>query len=167
MRTKTFAALAVVGFTGAVVATAGSASASSDAPRVERAERVLRTADQRFDALEALSAVSPAGNLRLSGADRYETAAQISAATWPDASATEVVLASGTTFPDALAWGASGLGGGPLLLTERDRLPDATRAELIRLQPCYLVVLGGTPSISDAVFADAEQYVDPTACSID
>lgn len=167
MRTKTLAALAAVGLTATVVATAGAASASTDAPRVERGERVLRTADQQVQALEVLSSVSPAGTLRLSGNDRYETAAEVSATTWLDGEPIVVALASGTSFPDALVWGASGLGygSGPLLLTERDRLPDATRAELARLRPCFLVVLGGTPSVSDAVVADAEQYVDPTPCA--
>jgi len=161
MRTKTFAAVAAVGLAGAVVATAGSASAANTGT-VERTFSL--EAQSQFRDLQALSYKTPNGNLRLNGNDRYETAAQISRATWDQGEVLEVVLANGTTFPDALAWGASGLGSGPLLLTERDRLPDATRAELARLRPCYVIVLGGASSVSDAVFADAEQYVDRTGC---
>jgi putative cell wall-binding protein len=163
MRTKTFAAVAAAGLAGAVLATAGSASAADVAGgTVERS--VSAESRAQFRDLEALSYKTPGGNLRLNGNDRYQTAAQISMATWDQGEVLEVVLANGTTFPDALAWGASGLGSGPLLLTERDRLPDATRAELARLKPCYVVVLGGTSAVSDAVFADAEQYVDRTGC---
>jgi hypothetical protein len=162
MRTRTIAPLAAVGLAAAAVATASAASAT-DAPAVDRGFRTVAQ-DSQFRGLQTLSAKTANGNLRLSGNDRYETAAQISRATWEAGQVVEVVLANGSTFPDALAWGASGLGSGPLLLTDRDRLPEATRAELSRLRPCYVVVLGGTSSVSDAVFADAEQYVDRTGC---
>ncbi|MCI2240464.1 cell wall-binding repeat-containing protein [Paenibacillus sp. TRM 82003] len=108
--------------------------------------------------------MSTRGNLRLSGSDRYETAAEVSAAVWEPGAAPIVFIASGTSFPDALAAGPSTLGVGPLLLTERDALPAATRAELQRLRPCYVVAVGGTASVSDAVFTDAEQYADPAGC---
>ena len=115
--------------------------------------------------IETRSATTPGGNLRISGADRYETAAQISFVTgWEQSNTVAVFLASGTSLPDALAVGPSTAGAGPLLLTERDRLPDATRAELARLRPCTIVVVGGTPSVFDAVLTDAEQYVDHTGC---
>lgn len=164
MRSKTIASLAVLGLATAAVATASAASAS-DAPPVERGTRVLSADVLR--SIETKSTVTPSGNFRLSGADRYETAAQISYVTgWDQSNTIAVFLASGTSLPDALAMGPSTLTAGPLLLTERDRLPDATRTELARLRPCMIVVAGGTPSVSDAVMADAEQYVDHTGCVV-
>ena len=155
MRTKLVAALAATTLAGAALATAGSAAAEGDAP--------AKTAARPAGA-DLKSAVSARGNVRLSGADRYETAVEISKSAWDQDNALVVYLASGTSLPDALAAGPSTLGSGPVLLTERDRLPEVTRTELQRLRPCYLVVLGGTPSVSDAVFADAEQYADATGC---
>ncbi|PRY16854.1 cell wall-binding repeat-containing protein [Kineococcus rhizosphaerae] len=173
MRTKTVAVLAAVGLSTAVLAGAGSASAADDpsAPDGTRARaaeplRQLRSAvaaeASSTTGAGTRSALSPRGNVRVSGRDRYETAAEVSFLTWRPGTASVVFLASGTSLPDALAVGPSANGLGPVLLTERDRLPAASRAELQRLQPCLVVVVGGTPSVSDAVFADAEQYTNPT-----
>ncbi|HET6379524.1 MAG TPA: cell wall-binding repeat-containing protein [candidate division Zixibacteria bacterium] len=91
---------------------------------------------------------------RLGGADRYATAAAISREGFPSG-AKVAYLATGATFPDALAGGVSaaldGGSGGPVLLTRRDELPAATAGELARLKPERVVVLGGTSAISDAV----------------
>lgn len=88
---------------------------------------------------------------RAAGVDRYATAAAVSS----QAYGTEVpvaYIATGAGFPDALAAGpAAGRQGGPVLLTRRDELPGATTAELQRLRPARIVVLGGTAVISDAV----------------
>ncbi|WP_432509520.1 cell wall-binding repeat-containing protein [Kineococcus auxinigenes] len=159
VRLKLAAALAATTLAGAALATAGSAAAQGDTP-VKTATSSAWTGS----GVQLKSATTERGNLRLSGRDRYETAAEVSAAIWEYDNTPIVFLASGTSFPDALAAGPSSLGAGPLLLTERDSLPAATRAELQRLRPCYLVVVGGASSVSDAVFADAEQYTDPAGC---
>jgi ell wall binding domain 2 (CWB2) len=161
MRSKTIATLAAVGLATAAVATASAASAS-DAPHVERGTRVL--SGDVLRGVHTKSAATARGNLRLSGADRYATAVEISRVVWDQDNTVAVFLASGTSPADALALGGSFGGSGPVLLTERDSLPAATRAELARLRPCFLVVAGGAASVSDAVFADAEQYTDPTGC---
>lgn len=90
---------------------------------------------------------------RIAGVDRYATAAAISGAAFA-AGAPAVVLASGETFADALAGGpvAAALGG-PLLLTARATLPTATSAELVRLSPARVLLLGGPTTISDGVLA--------------
>lgn len=88
---------------------------------------------------------------RLEGADRFATAAAISAKLF--APGVEVVyVATSATFPDALAGGPlASLGGAPILLTERDRLPQATTGELQRLGAGRIAVLGGPAAVSDAV----------------
>lgn len=89
--------------------------------------------------------------VRLSGADRYATAAAVSQWAFP-AGVPVAYVATGTSYPDALAGGpAAARGGGPMLLTTRDALPGATAAELERLQPGRIVVLGGTSAVSNAV----------------
>ncbi|MCS5715970.1 cell wall-binding repeat-containing protein [Herbiconiux sp. CPCC 205716] len=97
---------------------------------------------------------------RLSGADRYGTAIALSKAAFPSG-APVVYLATGTTYPDALAAGpAASKQGGPLLLTTPGALPSAVRAELARLDPDRIVVVGGVNSVSAAV-ADAAKTIAP------
>ncbi len=89
--------------------------------------------------------------VRRAGVDRYGTAAALSAATFPDG-APVAHVASGTVFADALAGGpAAAATSGPILLTRADALPDATRAELVRLRPDRIVVLGGPSSVGEGV----------------
>ena len=88
---------------------------------------------------------------RIWGADRYATAAALSVSTFK-AGVPVVYIATGATYPDALAGGpAARVTGGPILLTTRTTVPDATRAELARLKPARIVVLGGPAVIADEV----------------
>jgi putative cell wall-binding protein len=94
---------------------------------------------------------------RIGGRDRYETAAAISREVFDDASAPLIYLASGENFPDALGAGAAAIAGDATILTTRQgALPDATAAELARLQPSEVRVLGDEQSVSAAVLADVE-----------
>jgi putative cell wall-binding protein len=89
--------------------------------------------------------------IRYAGGDRFQTAANISAATFSPP-APVAFIANGGTFPDALAGGpAAALDGGPLLLVDANDVPPATSAELTRLRPARIIVLGGTAVVSDAV----------------
>lgn len=94
---------------------------------------------------------------RVNGADRYSTAAAASLAAFPATSTTSVpalVVASGENWPDALGGAAlSGSVGGPLLLTGRKSLAGATAAEIVRLKPARVYVLGGEPTVGSGVMA--------------
>lgn len=91
---------------------------------------------------------------RVSGADRFETAAAI-AANFPTP-APVVYVANGLNFPDALAAGpTAGALDGPLLLVQPDGIPPSTAAQLDRLDPRVIVIVGGTSSVS----AEVEQQL--------
>ncbi|HYI51495.1 MAG TPA: cell wall-binding repeat-containing protein, partial [Microbacterium sp.] len=92
---------------------------------------------------------------RWSGPDRYATSAAISAKTFPG-TVPVVFIASGQVFPDALsaAPAASRLGG-PILLAPGWGLPPDIIAELTRLKPGRIVLLGETPSVSSVVAGQA------------
>jgi putative cell wall-binding protein len=95
---------------------------------------------------------------RVAGADRYDTAARFSAKT-VQASRPITYVATGSAFPDALSSGpASGLEGSPVILVQRDGVPAPARAELARVHPGHIVIMGGTGAISDAVLNDVKQY---------
>lgn len=96
---------------------------------------------------------------RLSGSDRYSTAAAISKSTF-STNVPVVYIATGDNFPDALAGGpAAAMKGGPILLVRSDALPSATAAELARLNPSEIVIIGGESVINESVRAELAGYV--------
>lgn len=135
------------------------------------ADELVRLDPQTVTVLGGPAAVSPrimdqiAGLLdgvaveRLGGGNRFGTAVAISQATHPDG-AENVFLATGGRFPDALAGApvAASLDA-PVLLATSDSLPETTTAELQRLQPESVTVLGGPGAISDDVLELIEETV--------
>ena len=104
------------------------------------------------------SAASPPtpgpSSTRFSGADRYATAVATSLAYYLPGVA-RVYVATGLNYPDALsAAPAAAHFASPLLLTTPGALPANVRAEIVRLNPAQIVVVGGSSVVSDAVFAD-------------
>ena len=99
----------------------------------------------------ALSALAPVVSRR-AGPTRYDTAAVLSNDFFSSASVSRVYIATGTNFPDSLAVGPVAAGtGSPVLLVSQDAIPSATEAELVRLAPAEIVVVGGPAAVSDAV----------------
>jgi hypothetical protein len=98
--------------------------------------------------------------LRFWGRDRYETAVAVSEFWWDYDNTIVVYLATGRDFPDALAAGPSTFFLGPLLLVDRDRLPEPTRRELEVLRPCVIIAVGGPGVIRDAVLEEADGYTE-------
>ena len=95
--------------------------------------------------------------LRLGGATRFETSAAISRATYTTG-VPVAYIASGMDFPDALS-GAAAAGAldGPILLSSRDGMTADIRAELRRLRPEKIVLLGGPRVLSESVLAQARE----------
>ncbi|MCS5714514.1 cell wall-binding repeat-containing protein [Herbiconiux sp. CPCC 205716] len=99
---------------------------------------------------------------RVGGADRYEVAARLSALAFPSSPPVAVVV-SGEVFADALGGSAAaGALGGPVLLVPTDRVPDTVVAELARLRPSRLVVLGGPAAIAEPVVDTLRTIVGDT-----
>ncbi|MGA8045050.1 MAG: cell wall-binding repeat-containing protein [Dermatophilaceae bacterium] len=93
---------------------------------------------------------------RIGGSDRYETAAMVSARTF-DPGVPTVWLTTGLDFPDALSASAATRGESPVLLVRPDAIPAAVAAELARLHPGAVRVLGRPATISDAVLREAQR----------
>ncbi len=86
---------------------------------------------------------------RAAGGTRYDTAIAISKAAYPGTSHA-VVIATGNNYPDALAGAALARSeDGPILLVG-DGLATSVKAELQRLHPSKVLILGGEASISAA-----------------
>ncbi|GAA4175616.1 cell wall-binding repeat-containing protein [Gryllotalpicola koreensis] len=90
---------------------------------------------------------------RVAGADRWTTAVQTSKTQFPSGTST-VFVASGVDFPDALsAAPAAAAKKGALLLTASTSLPSVVSAELKRLKPKTVYVIGGTSAIGSRVYS--------------
>jgi putative cell wall-binding protein len=60
------------------------------------------------------------------------------------------LLTTGETFPDALAAvPAAGMVCAPVLLVRHDSIPDAIAAEILRLRPTRIDIVGGTSAVTD------------------
>lgn len=109
--------------------------------------------------LATVASVTDRTASRAGGADRYDTAVALSAEHFPMGAA-EVWLATGEGFPDGLT--ASAVAGahlGPVLLTQPGRLPPSVGAELSRLAPSRVWIVGGTSAVSEGVVEAARAAV--------
>lgn len=98
----------------------------------------------------AVHEVTPA---RVSGEDRFDTAASLARLEFPNGAATAVV-ATGEQFPDALAGTAlTGAADAPLLLVRQDEVPEVTESALADLGVENVYLLGGPEAISAEVEA--------------
>jgi len=95
---------------------------------------------------------------RIDGGNRYETAVNIAKETYPGG-AESVIIARGDSaggdpqIVDALA--ASVLAGSldaPILLTQTDRVPDATKKGIKDLGAKTVYIMGGTSAVADGLF---------------
>jgi len=119
-------------------------------------DRTVYVADHGHSRISKWKVSTPTTVTNVAGATRYATAVEASKKAYPDG-ADIAILATGTNWPDAL--GGSALAGavhGPLLLTRKDALPGEVAAEIARLAPKRVYVLGSTASVSDAVMNAAK-----------
>jgi len=87
---------------------------------------------------------------RWGGADRFATSALVSAEVFEPGA--PVFVATGAGFPDALAGGvAAGVAGGPVLLSGDGVLDQGIAAEIERLAPEQVTILGGEEAVAESV----------------
>ncbi|WP_382308098.1 cell wall-binding repeat-containing protein [Herbiconiux sp. UC225_62] len=156
---------AAAGFAGAPVLLVGKnvlpPAVANELQRLAPAGIVVLGGTDTVDeaVVASLSAIAP--TTRIAGADRFAVSANVSAATFPVGTRT-VYVASGAVFPDALSGSAAAIRRvGPVLLVARDGVPEPVRAELARLKPTRIVVLGGPATISDSVLGEMQKYAVP------
>lgn len=95
---------------------------------------------------------------RIEGANRFETAVAIANFIAPSGTV-EAVLAYGLNFPDALSVASyAAVKGMPILLTDKNQVPQATMQAISNLGIGHLIVVGGTSAISDSSLAGLPSY---------
>lgn len=98
---------------------------------------------------------------RIYGSDRFETAKKIAEEGWPNGSQ-YVVLVRGEANPGeelTNAYFADGVVGAtlakaknaPILLTKKDKIPNATKEALEFLKPAFIYIIGGDEAVSTKV----------------
>jgi putative cell wall-binding protein len=92
---------------------------------------------------------------RIQGADRYETAFRIAECMVREGAEFDTaIIAVGTNFADALAASSyAAMRGQPILLTDTNYLPQATKDAISNLGIKNTVVCGGPGAVSESVFA--------------
>ena len=97
--------------------------------------------------------VTPAWGDRIFGNSRFATAAEVSKRAFPDPSTVRTVtIANGRGFADSLSAAPfAAKKEGPLLLVEKDSVPEVTLAEIRRLKPSELFIVGGDGVVSTKV----------------
>ena len=105
----------------------------------------------------ALASYTTGTVTRNSGTDRYETALLTSQRAFPDAFGGTVMIATGNNYPDALSAGSLfRTFPGPILLNDpTGGLTAAAKAELARLKPARVFLLGGADVVPAQVATDA------------
>lgn len=136
-------------------------TATRDALTTLRPQRIVVLGGTRVVSAavaDALAAYTTGTVTRIAGADRYSTAAEVSRTVFaPGVPA--VFVATGESFPDALSAGPPAIkAGGPVLLTARTTVPPALHAELDRLNPQRIYLLGGINAVSDGVKQALQAY---------
>lgn len=119
------------------------------------------------EGVEAAAAAYTSGSVtRWSGADRFATAARVSAEAFTPG-VDVAYVATGLVFADALSVGPVAAGESPVLLVRPTSIPDATAGELTRLRPGRIVVLGGRAAVSDEVVAALAAFTDGAVTRIE
>ncbi|GLK16264.1 cell wall-binding repeat-containing protein [Herbiconiux flava] len=126
-------------------------------------DRYLWSAEKVTGKLARLDVAATIPPDRLSGTDRYATAAAIAKGAYP-AGASIAFVTSGETFADALSAGPiAAHNEAPVLLSTKGVLSSAARAELLRLNPGRVVLIGGPAALSDGVLASIQEALPRAA----
>ncbi len=118
----------------------------------------------------ALTAITTAHALpgttsRVSGADRYATAAAISQRIAPSTGV--VVVTTGENFPDALSAGPLAASvNTSLLLVRRSSVPPATLTELQRIKPSVIWLIGGPAVVEERVAEELRRQTSATVVRV-
>lgn len=113
------------------------------------------------DVLEQVEELTGAEVNRVSGENRYGTAMSLATARFEAKYVTNVFIASGEDYADALSGGTrAGAHGSPILLTQADNLPAETAYALEELDPAMVTVLGGEEAVSQEVLAEIGQHTE-------
>ena len=131
---------------------------------VMNASKARHRTQKKMGVQQAVAGTTTVGSAvqRLSGSNRFATSADISGASF-EPGVPVVYIANGFDFPDALSGApVAGANAGPVLLVEPGSIPSVIQAELKRLSPGRIVVLGGSGVVSEKLVKVLSSIPEPT-----
>ncbi|MBM6544663.1 cell wall-binding repeat-containing protein [Janibacter sp. YIM B02568] len=130
-----------------------SGTQSRQVSTIEGVSRIVYTKRQTM-----YEAIAKKKVTRVGGNDRFSISAGASAKTFPAGAPVAYVAAASATADILSAAPAAGRSGSPLLLVGRDAVNAPVAAELQRLKPAKIVLLGGTVAASTTLERALRQY---------
>ena len=113
------------------------------------------------DAETNLAALGASNINRVFGTSRYDTAFAIVSKYADLFTGTDIVLATGASFPDALAGGAFAAKiKAPVILVHPTQIPDGVLEYIANKNPATVYVLGGTGAVADSTVATFISLID-------
>ncbi|MDR1774064.1 MAG: family 10 glycosylhydrolase [Clostridioides sp.] len=88
---------------------------------------------------------------QLIGADRFDTAVKISEKGWPNGADTVVIVNGNSVVDGITSTPLATTNNAPILLVDKDNIPNSTLAQLKKLNPSKVIFVGGKNVISDKV----------------
>ncbi|MCC0648849.1 N-acetylmuramoyl-L-alanine amidase [Clostridioides sp. ZZV15-6598] len=96
----------------------------------------------------------------LTGSDRYETAVKISKEGWKNGSDKVVIINGDVSIDGIISTPLATTYNAPILLVEKNNVPDSVKAELKRLNPKDIIIIGDENSISKTSANQIKSAVD-------
>ncbi|NJI82731.1 cell wall-binding repeat-containing protein, partial [Clostridioides difficile] len=84
----------------------------------------------------------------LTGSDRYETAVKISKEGWKNGSDKVIIISGDVSIDGIISTPLATTYNAPILLVEKNNVPDSVKSELKRLNPKDVIIIGDENSIS-------------------
>lgn len=108
--------------------------------------------DEVISEIENQCGISPENVIRIGGETRYETSALIASNLGKPKNNT-AIIAYGENFPDSLAIASLAAAGGmPILLANKDTIPDATINQLKNMGITKTIIVGGDDVVSQGIY---------------
>ncbi|MGX9756698.1 N-acetylmuramoyl-L-alanine amidase [Clostridioides difficile] len=96
----------------------------------------------------------------LTGSDRYETAVKISKEGWKNGSDKVVIINGDVSIDGIISTPLATTYNAPILLVEKNNVPDSVKSELKRLNPKDVIIIGDENSISKTTANQIKSAVD-------
>ena len=130
---------------------------------IDEYDVILEYIVKDYNDLQTYAAKTSVSTKTLAGETRMETAVEISKEGWPNG-ADKVIIVNGysnadgiTATPLATAMNA------PILLTDKNSVPSSTLAQIKKLNPKDIIIIGGTNAVGDSV---KNQLINNTNASV-
>ncbi|WP_042271341.1 family 10 glycosylhydrolase [[Clostridium] dakarense] len=93
---------------------------------------------------------------KLEGERRFDTAVKISKEGWNDGSDTVVLTSAYSVVDGVTATPLATTKDAPILLVDKNKVHESTKAELLRLKPKNIIVIGGNTVVNDNIVNEAK-----------